>query len=221
MKYCESCKVKLEGGQTRCPLCHNPVREIGGEEYRAFPAIPQLNPQKNFLYRLLQFLTIVVATVAVSLNVVLHGTGWWSLFILAGLASGWVCLFVFIRKRHNPLKALCWQATLGILIAVLWDVGTGWHGWSINFVVPVLLLTAMATALVLGLALRIPTAESFIFICWINVLGLVPLIFILTGILKFIYLSLACVAASVIYFAALFTLEGAPFRSELRRRFHL
>lgn len=221
MKYCDSCRVKVEGSGTRCPLCHNRLRDLGGQEPPAFPHLPLLNPKQSFLYRLLQFLTIVVAAVSVAVNFALPESGWWSLFILAGLGCGWLCLLVFVRKRHNPLKALSWQVLLGILLCVAWDIGTGWHGWSVDFVIPSLLITAMATTLVLVLALHIPTEDSFIYICFIAVLGLLPVISLFTGLCAIIYPSLVCVVASIVYLAALFTLQGAPFRSELRRRFHL
>lgn len=222
MKYCPACKVKIEGTVRRCPLCGNVVRDVEGRTVEAFPALPAPAVHKGFLYRLLQFLSIAAGVISVAVNIALPGhTTWWSLFVLAGIGCGWLCLLVFIRKRHNPMKALTWQIFLGILLSLLWDWGTGWRGWSVDFVVPMLLLCAMATTLVLVFALRVPMSESFIYICIFILLDILPLVFLLTGVCKFLYPSLVCVVAGVLYLAALATLQTSPFLAQLRRRFHL
>lgn len=222
MKYCPYCKIKIEGEHERCPLCHNQAVEVEGRRYEAFPKLTTIVPHKGFLYRILQFLSIAAAVISLAINYAMPGERvWWSLFVLAAIGCGWLCLLVFIRKRHNPMKALIWQVVLGMVLAVAWDIGTGWRGWSVDFVIPALLLCAMATTLVLIFALHIQMEDSVIYICMLIALGLVPVIFIFTDVGHFLYLSLACVVASVLYLAALCTLQTSSFVAQLRRRFHL
>ena len=221
MTYCESCAVKIEGSHERCPLCGGVPSPIEGRSYETFPKIRVINPKKSLLYRLLKLCTVATATIAVGVNYAFQQFGWWSLFVLAGLGCGWLCLFVFIRKWYNPLKALSWQLFVGVILSILWDIGTGWHRWSIEIVMPILILSAMVTTLVLVLALHIPVTESFIYLIFISTLGLIPGILIFIGYSRFIILQIICVVASIIYLAALITLEGKPFKAELERRFHL
>ena len=49
-----------------------------------------------------------------------------------------VTLLVGIRKWRNLPKSVMYEALLGAGLSILWDVGTGWHGWSLNFVLPIL-----------------------------------------------------------------------------------
>lgn len=222
MKYCPYCKVKVEGEHQRCPLCHNMLQQAQGRCYEAFPPLSLPTPHKGLLYRLLQFFSIALAVISVAVNIAMPGRQmWWSLFVLAGIACGWLCLLVFIRKRHNPMKALTWQIFLGCLLALAWDAGTGWRGWSADFVVPSLLLCAMATTLVLIFALHIPLEDSGIYLCTLIALGLLPVVFLLTDIVHRPYLSIICVVASILYLAALLTLQPSSFMAQLRRRFHL
>ena len=53
------------------------------------------------------------------------------------------------------------------------------------------------------------------------VFGIVPLVFLLTGMLAVILPSLLCVGISVISMAALFLFEGERMMTELRRRLHI
>lgn len=44
MKYCNSCKVNVTGGQPRCPLCQADLVELDDktEEEEVFPVIPTI-----------------------------------------------------------------------------------------------------------------------------------------------------------------------------------
>lgn len=222
MKYCPYCKVQIEGEHCRCPLCHNQVNDSPGRTYEAFPELDNVVPHKGFLYRLLQFLSIATAVISLAINYAMPGERvWWSFFVLAGIGCGWLCLLVFIRKRHNPMKALVWQVVLGMVLSVAWDFGTGWRGWSVDFVIPALLMCAMGTTLVLIFALKVPMEESVGPLCVLILLGLVPVVFILTDVGHFLYFSLGSVVASILYLAALCTLQTSSFLAQLRRRFHL
>ena len=220
MKFCPHCKVQLEADPERCPLCHNVTEPALGPSYRAYPPLPVL-AHRGGLYRFLQFLSAVAGIVAVALNLSLGHEVWWSLFVLAGIGCGWLCLLVFIRKRHNPMKVLVWQVALCMVLSVLWDLATGWHRWSVEFVIPSVLLCAMVTTVVLVLALHIPPAESAIYAFILILLDIIPLGLLLGGVCHFVYLSITCVAAGAVYLAAPCMLIPGTFFSQLRRRFHL
>ncbi|HIR75690.1 MAG TPA: alcohol acetyltransferase, partial [Candidatus Choladousia intestinipullorum] len=48
----------------------------------------------------------------------------------------WLIVSVAYTKRRNILKNEMWQLLLVTGIGILWDVFTGWHAWSVNFLFP-------------------------------------------------------------------------------------
>ena len=60
----------------------------------------------------------------------------WFWFAAAGCLCGWLIVAVAYAKRRNILKNEIIQLILVTVIAVLWDKYTGWHGWSLDFVLP-------------------------------------------------------------------------------------
>ena len=54
----------------------------------------------------------------------------------AGVFCTWLLVMVGYRKRKNPLKNGMWQLVIVSVGAVLWDVFTGWKGWSVDYVFP-------------------------------------------------------------------------------------
>ena len=48
----------------------------------------------------------------------------------------WLALAVGFFKRYNLLKNAMWQLIIVTVGCLIWDWLTGWHGWSIDFVLP-------------------------------------------------------------------------------------
>ena len=48
----------------------------------------------------------------------------------------WLTMAVGYVKRFNLLKNAAWQLLIMSGICVLWDLGTGWRGWSVNIGIP-------------------------------------------------------------------------------------
>jgi hypothetical protein len=81
---------------------------------------------------------------------------------------------------------------------------------------------AAVTALgILGKVLRLPTTDYLGCILADAVFGIAPLIFYVTGLSQFVYLSLTSVAVSIIALVTLFIFHGREIRSDLARRFHI
>ena len=102
-----------------------------------YPEDAQPNYEGRKFYKGFSFGCMVAAVFAVMANVIFSPEKLWSVFVSAGIFSMWATLSMGYVKRHNLLKNGMWQL-LGVTIGcVLWDVCTGWRGWSVNYVLPV------------------------------------------------------------------------------------
>ncbi len=221
MRYCEKCGVRVIGSLSSCPLCQGPLTgEADGSE-DVYPDIPFTGKPHQTLFRLLVLGTVIaaVACIAVLLCQPDHHTA--ALSGLAGLASGWLTVGIAFKKRGRPLKAVFWQVCVLSILVLAWDHGTGWRGWSLNYVLPILYTcTMLAMAVIAGL-LRLRAPDYLLYLLLNILLGLIPLALLLTGVLRVAYPAVICAAASVVFLSILILFEGPALKGELLRRLHL
>ena len=220
MKICEKCLVSVKGNFEKCPLCQYVL--VGeGQCEDVFPFIPLIKHKHGFLYKMVQLCSAMAVIMAVIVNIMLPQSGFWSLFVIAGVACMWISLIIAVRKRHNILKNLAYQVNIVSALSVLWDVFTGWYGWSVDFVIPIAFASVMAATTILARVLKMQVSDYMIYMCLLIIYGIIPAIFIGVGLVTIIYPSLICVASSLLSLAALLIFEGGNMMAELKRRLHL
>lgn len=133
---CESCGIRLTGTRTVCPLCSNRLLQKPLlEEFRCYPAIPP-KVTHNLLNKLVTLCSLLSLAVLCFLNffiLPLH-----SLFVplCLGIAGTYIVLIVGVQKWQNIAKSVLCEAAIGTALCILWDWLSGWHGWSVDFVIP-------------------------------------------------------------------------------------
>lgn len=219
MLYCEKCGVDVIGSPAVCPLCQGPL--TGEAEPDVYPDIPLAGKRRRLLLRLLALGTVIgaVGCAAALLCFPEHHAA--ALSGLAGLASGWLTVGIAVKKRGRPLKAVFWQACVLSALALAWDWGTGFRGWSLEFALPALYLcTMLAMAVIAGL-LRLHPEDYLLYLLLNGLLGLVPLVLLLCGAVETAYPAVLCACVSAVLLAALILFEGPALKGELIRRLHL
>jgi len=221
MKFCEKCSVSVTGGFEKCPLCQNTLAGENKNEYETFPFVPLVRHKHGLFFRFMLLGSFTAVIISVAVNRMLPQSGLWSLFVLAGVACVWFSVAVAVRKRRSILKNLAYQVTIISILAVLWDVLTGWRGWSVDFVIPIAFVSAMSTTAILARLLKMQTETYIIYSCLLILYGIIPVIFVLTELSNIIIPSMICVALSLISFVSLLIFEGRNMSDELKRRLHL
>ena len=221
MKVCEKCKVKVAGSRKYCPLCQGVLTGPDCVEEDVFPLVPTIYRQYNLFFRLLIFASIVAAVVCISINILTYHETWWSLFVAGGIVCMWIILAISVRKRNNIPKNIMYQVVVISLLAVAWDFLTAWHGWSVDYVVPVVCTAAMIAMAILMKVIRLNVADLIIYFCINAMFGAVPLVLLLTGCLSVWYPTLICVGGTVVSLSAILLFQGEALKTELKRRLHI
>ncbi len=222
MRYCRKCGVGVTGTSVFCPFCQNELLGEPDGENR-FPDIPaEMDREEHWLLiRLMVLGSVIAAGVCVAVNVSLPQTGWWSLFVVAGLASGWISGGIILKKLGNLLKGIFWQVCVISVLVLLWDFGTGFWGWSVDFVLPVLYACSMIAMFTLAWFMSLQP-QDYVFYLILNIMtGFLPLIPLVCGMLHVVYPSVICVFLGVVLLAVLLLFQGKTLKEELGRRFHL
>lgn len=221
MLRCNSCNIDLPGTPKQCPLCKGELSGKGNDSENVFP--PRLASQKLFSKKILAitaFVSVCVSAVCIAVNLILPAGGWWSLFVLAGLFSLWADFAMLYRKRRNFAKSILWQVAFVSATALLWDFFAGFYGWALDYVLPILCVSAMISIVLLANICKLHVQDYIIYLIIDCVLGVSTLILILTGVLHTVIPCAVCFCASVIFLAALLFFQRKALWAEIQRRFH-
>jgi len=219
MKWCPKCKVEIRGNSLYCPLCQG--RVVGEGENPAFPIIPTVYEKYRLFFQLLILSGMGISVAAVAVNLILPWTGKWSLLVLFGIGCLWLSVGLAARNLSRVTHLLMTQSLLGSLLVILWDVATGWRGWSLDYAVPLLLMVSMLTMQILIKVKGIPAEDYLVCTSFHAFVGLVPLIFYLTGILGQTIPSILLMALSLFLLSGQLIFKWQEMKEEYHKRFRL
>lgn len=222
MLYCEHCKVELPGVQSRCPLCKS---RPAGDPDTGYRPYPELKASHMTLSRTLviwaAFAGVCAAAICVGINFAIPDYGWWSFFVIAGIASFWIDFAILLKKRRNLPKNIIWQVVLVSIIALIWDFATGYRGWSLDFVIPILSSVAMFVLIIVSKAQKLGVQDYIVYLVMACVLGLVSFVMLLTGLVNVVVPSVVSFISAVVFLAFLLFFEGKTLWAEFQRRLHM
>lgn len=220
MKYCNNCKVNVAGNRKNCPLCQEMLKGDKSED-EVFPRISFVYKEHGLFFKIMLLISIIIASVSVAVNILLPQGGAWSLFILGGLGSVWASMVSAINKRNNIPKNIVYQVMIISVIVILWDLLTGWKGWSITYVIPFVCFFAMISMAIISKVRKLYVEDYILYIIIDGLFGLIQIIFIFTGGLTVLYPSLICIVTSVISLSSILIFEEKKLSSEIKRRLHI
>lgn len=115
----------------------------------------------------------------------------------------------YLKKRNHTVD-------LVTVIAVLWDKYTGWHGWSLDFVLPFGALAVLGSIPVIVKVQKLEKEEYLFYLVQAAFAGLVPLILMFFHQIRFPYPSVVCTGISLLVFAGMFIFNS----NDTIREFH-
>lgn len=221
MLHCNSCGVYLRGSPTQCPLCQCSLSGKPDDTEGAFPNILSRQASSRLLLAWIAFGSILAAVICFTVNLILPAGGWWSLFVVTGIGSLWIDFAIMVRKRKNLPKSILWQVAAISLIAYLWDRLTGFHGWSLDYVLPILCTCSMIAMAVVARIRWLHIQDYILYLVLDCILGIVSLVLIIMGSVRIVIPSAICFGVSVIFLAFLLLFEGKALWAEIQRRLHM
>ena len=221
MSKCRQCNVEIHDHAQICPLCKCVVEQTGVSE-NIYPDIRFIARKLNLAVRIFLFLAIIMEVLLVYLNVRYYDGIWWSVITGAGFAYLYfVAMFVILNDSAGYRSKFLTLTFLGILYVILIDYIIGYHGWSVNFVLPGGLLFVDLFILILMFVNRRNWQSYIMLEISMIFLSAVPLILVWFGIVTETFISGFAFAVSVLLFVGTLIIGDRRARSELKRRFHV
>ena len=220
MSRCNKCNIEVLDETERCPLC-NCVLEQTVEVENMYPNV-RLKARKMMLFgRIYLFLAILTEALLLYINYVTAPKMWWSVITGMIFLYGYLLIrFAILGKTGYRIKIVILMMIM-ILMMVAIDFVVGYHGWSLNYVLPSGILAVDVGILLLMLINRRNWQSYMMLQIFMMVCSVVPVIFAAVGIVTAPLLSQIALAFSVFLFLGTVIIGDRRARTELRRRFHV
>ena len=209
-------------------ICRNFIRILESEgitcrvEENDFPGYHE-EPSRTALtgLKIFSFTCTSAIVICWMLNYILTFGTWWAGYVTAGVFCTWLLVMVGYRKRKNPLKNGMWQLVIVSVGAVLWDVFTGWKGWSVDYVFPLASIVNTLSMVIIAAAGKMETAEYLFYLVQAGACGLIPFILLLAGVAVLPYPSVICSGLSLLFLIGLVLFKWKDFIRELQKKFRV
>lgn len=115
-----------------------------------------------------------------------------------------------------------WQLILVTVGCIIWDVLTGWHGWAVDFVLPMLSIGVLFSMVVISYMQKYTVRDYMIYLVMAAGYGaLLPMILVLAGTVTLKLPSLLGAGFCVLFLAGLVLFKGRELKEEMGKNFHI
>lgn len=201
------------------------LKELGASVKVAEPDFPEdarPNYEGKKVLQIFTFCCIAAIVISMMTDIIISPGVHWSVFVAAGCATMWLTMAVGYVKRFNLLKNAAWQLLIMSGICVLWDLGTGWRGWSVNIGIPDICLLIQVVMLIISGIRSLSPREYMIYYVMAAVYSMIlPLILLVTGVIHYRTPSVICIGCSFLLLIGLILFKRKEFKEEMHKKFHV
>ncbi len=220
MLKCNKCGVQVDMDLPSCPLCGAALTIVDDKPLQLYyPEVEPIQSHKIGI-KIFLFLSVAACVICLTVNLLLWHGLLWSAIPIGAICYMWVTLWLVIKCWTNIGRTLIFQVVgLSIFLLII-DMISGFHRWSLNYVIPFLLIGAAGIVTVVLMCAKLKWREYMIYQLILVILGFIPLLLLFMG-WSTVPWTAVC---SAVY--ALLTLVGTVIfadkkvKNEIVKRFH-
>lgn len=219
MKHCNKCNVQLDIISNKCPLCNSEVEDK--KDFKSSYPIINTIVNKNLFRKIIFFIACIISVATLIINYALTPNIKWSLFVVIQIFSSYYIFYNILSGRRKVIKLLFFLNIFISIISIFWDVYTGFHGWSVNYVIPSLCISYGLFMLILRLVRYYVFKENSSYI-YLNIcLEFLPIILVYFGYANLnILIYLACLFG-ILNIIVLIVFDGSSFKDDIVKKLHI
>ena len=231
MNRCVKCNLDIADDSIMCPLCKSVLKSEGEKtgnledgvvrKSLIYPEVVSKRKKLILIIKLTILACVFLECVMIYLNVKYFDKCIWSLG--AGFLLAYACFSFAYSGQHNSSlkKKIIWQAVFAVPVIIIIDYSLGYSGWSLNWVIPIMVLFLDAAVLVLAIIFR-KQWQRYVMVQTVNVIiGILCLLFWALNLVEFKILSLSAFAFSTVLYIAMIIIGERRSISELGKRFRV
>ncbi|MBE6611447.1 MAG: hypothetical protein E7632_03040 [Ruminococcaceae bacterium] len=220
MRYCRHCKVNFSNDIPYCPLCDMKTDLLDDAFDEDYPYVKS-RFSRGLLLRMITFFAIVFTAASLLINHLVPTGNPWAFITAAAIVYVWLSAIGILKSTPNPASIMMGQLFTVSGFVVLLDYLTGWHHWSVTYVIPALII-AEALALLLMILIRPQRFRAYtIYQLFIAILGVLSLFLWIFGVSDVEWPVVTAASVSIICFFAMLMFSHRKTSHELTKRFHV
>ena len=220
MAKCRKCNIEVLDEAVACPLCMS-ILEPTDEVENMYPDVRIRMRRLNLVCNIYLFLAICLEAVLIYVNFITKPQIWWCVI------SGLMLLYVYLVLRYAVLGKSGYRSKiitltiLAVLSAVAMDMISGFHGWSVDYVLPAGIVIVDIVILCLMYFNRRNWQSYMMWQLFMILCSLIPAGLFIAGLERNHYLAFTPLVLSSAIFLGTLIIGDRRARRELYRRFHI
>ena len=221
MQICQKCNVKIRGRKECCPLCQGRLKEVEGEDNPSFPILEKRKISNITFLKMCTFLFVASEIIFGAINIMTNGEFSFIGPVMLGILVAWIDVIATMYLRNNLIKVITFEVIVAIVVDYYIDIKTGFHGWSINWMIPMTLIGLAIATIIIAMVLRLRLDEYILYIVLDFVMALIQIIFIRNGMNSFPWPAVASIIAYMIIIAALVIFRFRDLKNASEKMFNI
>ena len=221
MQICQKCNVKIRGRKECCPLCQGRLKEVEGDENPSFPVLEKRKISNITFLKMCTFLFIASEIIFGAINIMTKGEFSFIGPVMLGLFVAWIDVIATMYLRNNLIKVITFEVVVAIVVDFYIDIKTGFHGWSVNWMIPMTLIGLAVATNIIAWVLKLRLDEYILYIVLDFVMALVQIIFIRNGMNTFPWPAVASIITYMILIAALVIFRFRDLKNASEKMFNI
>lgn len=191
------------------------------ETKEQFPEIPEEQKKDVRFQQRLDFTSVTLAIIALVINAIYAQSTGLALVTIGAVVSMWLTVSFGYRMRNNLIKTAMIQLLIINIGAVIWDALWGYRGWSLDLVWPVVSITMITFMIVMSKIQKLSTVDYMTYMGTNIVVGLLPMLFIVTGVVHHTFFSILSGGLHLLVLSYLVIFKRYEFLMELNKNLHV
>lgn len=145
----------------------------------------------------------------------------WAALANAGILYSWITVIYSVRKNVNIAGHVLLQTISISVLTIYIDYKLGMKGWAINIAIPIMIMIANVTMLVLTIVSYKKYIKYAIYQLIIVIFSMLPVVFVTENIVQNKTLSVIASGISVLNFIFCLVLCAKDVKEAIIRKFHM
>lgn len=182
----------------------------------------KINANKSeILIKILLLSSIAIAILLWIINVLTSRKVPFAAIVNSGIVYAWITTIYSIRKNTNIAGHVLIQTIAIAILTIFIDYKLGYNGWSVEIAIPIIIIIANITMLVLTIISYKKYIKYAIYQLIIVLFSMLPILFVQENMINKPVLSIVSSSISIINFIICLLLTAKDVKEAIIRKFHI
>ena len=175
----------------------------------------------DLIFKIFLISSIILGILLILINKLTTPDIPWATLTNAGIIYVWITVFYSIKKNTNIAGHVLIQAIAISILTVFIDYKLGFKLWSLNIAIPIIIIIANITMLILTIVSYKKYVKYAIYQLIIVLFSMIPVILLSENIIKNKVLSIVASGISIINLILTLILSARDVKDAVVRKFHI